>query len=79
MSLLGENFAVAAQLAEVAAVKVQAVLLCLEDNSQERIRLRNPVVGGNSVSYDWVSPPGAALAGCCELRDVRVSDDKLIA
>ncbi len=42
---LQENFEIAAQLAPNAAVKVQAMLRCLDDNTSTAIDLRDPVQG----------------------------------
>ena len=65
---LEQNFAVAAQLSSVASAKIQAMLRCLQDNTDTRIDLSDPQEQGNSVSYTIVSGNQLDLEDCCDLR-----------
>ena len=76
---LQENFEIAAKLSPKAAVKVQAVLRCLDENTSTKIDLRDPVEGGNTVYFDLVSGDLLDVDDCCGLRNVARTDDRLDA
>lgn len=76
---LESNFQIAAKLDPVAAVKIQAMLRCLRDNTSTVIVLREPVEGGKVVFFDLKSGEMVDVDDCCGLRDVKRTDDRLEA
>lgn len=74
-----KNFEIAAELAPVATVKIQAMVRCLRDNTDTAIDLRDPEQGGNTIYFDLVSGDLVDVDDCCGLRDVTRTDDRLDA
>jgi hypothetical protein len=70
MSSLQENFIIAAELAENSAVRIQATLRMLKDNTQTEVKLKDPVVGGTSVEFDLLNGSLADLDRACSYNDV---------
>ena len=79
MSLLEENFIIAAELAENSAIRIQATLRMLKDNTQTQIKLKDPIVGGDAVSFDLVSGSLADLDRACSYNNVIRNDFTLVA
>jgi len=79
MSLLEENFAVAAVLDSHAAAKIQSMLRMLE-NYETRIILQDPTAGGQTVQFE-LQPGGSLdeLDTCCRVKRVERREGTLEA
>lgn len=79
MSLIEENFTICSKLAENSAIRIQATLRLLKDNTQTEIKLKDPVVGGTSVEFDLMSGSLIDVDRACSYNGVNRNDFTLIA
>ncbi|MFT5676321.1 MAG: hypothetical protein ACI808_002262 [Paraglaciecola sp.] len=79
MSLLQENFNIAAELAENSAVRIQATLRMLKDNTQTEIKLKDPVAGGTSVAFDLLNGSLDDVDRACGYNSVNRNNYTLLA
>jgi hypothetical protein len=79
MSLIEQNFSLAAQLNEHAAVKIQSMLRLLADNTSTEIKLENPVIDGNQIYFELISGSYADIDLACEYKNIQRSDNELQA
>lgn len=77
MSLIEENFATATKLDENAAVRIQSTIRLLEDNTDTRIKLKNPAEGGNTVDFELVNGELSDLDQACDYNGVTRNDHTL--
>lgn len=74
MSLMQDNFDIAAELNENAAVRIQATLRLLEENTDTRIKLKNPLVDGTQVDFALLNGDLAHVDEACSYNDVTRND-----
>ncbi|UAA40085.1 hypothetical protein KIH87_06970 [Paraneptunicella aestuarii] len=79
MSLIEENFATATKLDENAAVRIQSTIRLLEENTDTRIKLKNPVEGGNTVDFELVNGEMSHVDQACDYNGVNRNDHTLTA
>jgi hypothetical protein len=79
MSLIEENFRVAAELNEHAAVKIQSMLRLLQENTSTQIKLERPVAGGNLVYFKLISGKDADINLACEHKNIQRIENELQA
>tara|TARA_R110002153_G_scaffold13002_7_gene48614 strand:- start:642 stop:881 length:240 start_codon:yes stop_codon:yes gene_type:complete len=79
MSLIEENFRLAAELGEVAAVKIQSMLRLLHENTSTQIKLERPVIGGNVIYFALISGNDADIDLACEYKNIRRIENELQA
>lgn len=79
MSLLQDNFIIAAELTENSAIRIQATLRMLKDNTQTEVKLKDPVVGGHSVEFDLLSGSLTDLDRACSYNNVSRNQYTLLA
>lgn len=77
MTLMQENFKIAAELNENAAVRIQTVIRLLWDNTETRIKLKNPVEGGNLVDFEIMSGTMADVDMACSPNGVTCNENTL--
>lgn len=78
-NLLG-NFTVTNDLETHAAVKIQSMLRCLDDNTETIIELVHPEKkGGNSICFTIVYGNDLDIDDCCALREVTRVGNRLEA
>lgn len=77
MSLMQDNFDIAAELNENAAVRIQATLRLLEENTDTRIKLKNPLIGGTQVDFSLLNGDLAHVDEACSYNDVTRNDSTL--
>jgi hypothetical protein len=79
MSLIEENFRLAAELDEYAAVKIQSMLRLLHENTSTQIKLERPVIGGNVIYFELISGNHADIDLACEYKNIRRIENELQA
>ena len=79
MTLMEDNFAIAALMDENAAVKIQSMIRLLEDNFDTRIKLKNPSEGGRGVDFDLINGHLDEVDECCTPKGIQRTGDRLEA
>jgi hypothetical protein len=78
---LEQNFIIAAKLEPATCFKIQAMLRCLQDNTNTCIDLIAPEHdGGNTVAFNLLAGGHRLdLQDCCDLRNVTLSENHFTA
>lgn len=79
MSLIKQNFNLAAQLNELAAVKIQSMLRLLADNTDTMIKLEQPEKGAMAISFELVSGSFEVLDEVCAYKNIQRQQNRLEA
>ncbi|MBA6304208.1 hypothetical protein [Colwellia sp. MB02u-14] len=74
---LEQNFIIAAKLEPAICVKIQAMLRCLQENTNTCVDLIAPEHdGGNTVAFNLLAGGNRLnLQDCCDLRNVTLSEN----
>ena len=78
---LEQNFIITAKLNPPSCFKIQAMLRCLQHNTNTCVDLIAPLYdGGNTVAFSLLAGGHRHdLQDCCDLRNVTLSENNFIA
>ncbi|MFT6194408.1 MAG: hypothetical protein ACJASU_001308 [Cognaticolwellia sp.] len=80
-NILEKNFIIAAKLDPATCFKIQAMLRCLQDNTNTSVELIAPEHdGGNTVAFSLLAGGNRLdLQDCCDLRNVKLFKNNFTA